>query len=301
VVYRDVTRQAKGLYRLKHVGALKNGLAYLSRYNSGWFCHTCCDTIKARLPPPPVLRCASNPRRIASALTSAWMKGARRVWQHRGSPELVAPGRRLRFTAFTSPPPHPARRTITAPPPPRGPKPARTLTSSRNPLLPCGSARSRHRPTRGARTSLCRSPPPPRPVPPAPQLLTHVRSRASPAPAPAPRRRSQAPARRPPASALAPAPCCFTRASAARALRLVPPASFRSAHAPANPRTAARARRRLRRARVHTGPSCAPPLARGRSLPRLPRARAAAAHPSSAPPEPHAPAPAWSRAAQRLL
>jgi hypothetical protein len=27
VVYRDVTRQAKGLYRLKHVGALKSGLA----------------------------------------------------------------------------------------------------------------------------------------------------------------------------------------------------------------------------------------------------------------------------------
>jgi hypothetical protein len=40
VVYRDVTRQAKGLYRLKHAGALGNGLAYLSRYNSGWFCHT---------------------------------------------------------------------------------------------------------------------------------------------------------------------------------------------------------------------------------------------------------------------
>jgi hypothetical protein len=39
VVYRDVTRQAKGLYRLKHVGALSNGLTYLSRYNSGWFCH----------------------------------------------------------------------------------------------------------------------------------------------------------------------------------------------------------------------------------------------------------------------
>jgi hypothetical protein len=40
VVYRDVTRQAKGLYRLKHVEALKSGLAYLSRCNSGWFCHT---------------------------------------------------------------------------------------------------------------------------------------------------------------------------------------------------------------------------------------------------------------------
>jgi hypothetical protein len=40
VVYRDVTRQAKGLYRLKHVGALGSGLAYLSRYNSGWFCHS---------------------------------------------------------------------------------------------------------------------------------------------------------------------------------------------------------------------------------------------------------------------
>jgi hypothetical protein len=39
VVYQDVTRQAKGLYRLKHVWALGSGLAYLSRYNSGWFCH----------------------------------------------------------------------------------------------------------------------------------------------------------------------------------------------------------------------------------------------------------------------
>jgi hypothetical protein len=40
VVYRDITRQAKGLYCLKYVGALKSGLAYLSRCNSGWFCHT---------------------------------------------------------------------------------------------------------------------------------------------------------------------------------------------------------------------------------------------------------------------
>jgi hypothetical protein len=39
VVYRDVTRQAKGLYRLKHDEALKRGLVYLSRYNSSWFCH----------------------------------------------------------------------------------------------------------------------------------------------------------------------------------------------------------------------------------------------------------------------
>jgi hypothetical protein len=39
VVYRDVTRQAKVLYRLKHEVALKRGLAYLSRYNSDWFCH----------------------------------------------------------------------------------------------------------------------------------------------------------------------------------------------------------------------------------------------------------------------
>jgi hypothetical protein len=39
VVYRDATRQAKGLYRLKHVGALWSGLAYLSQYNSGRYCH----------------------------------------------------------------------------------------------------------------------------------------------------------------------------------------------------------------------------------------------------------------------
>jgi hypothetical protein len=35
VVYRDVTRQAKGLYCLKYVGALKRGLVYLSWCNSG--------------------------------------------------------------------------------------------------------------------------------------------------------------------------------------------------------------------------------------------------------------------------
>jgi hypothetical protein len=28
-----------GLYRLKHEVALQRGLAYLSRCNSGWFCH----------------------------------------------------------------------------------------------------------------------------------------------------------------------------------------------------------------------------------------------------------------------
>jgi hypothetical protein len=39
VVYRDATRQAKGLHRLKYIGALERGLAYLSRCNSGWFCH----------------------------------------------------------------------------------------------------------------------------------------------------------------------------------------------------------------------------------------------------------------------
>jgi hypothetical protein len=52
VVYRDVTRQAKGLYRLKHVGALRSGLVYLSRYNSGWFCHTSVELVEA-LPSVP--------------------------------------------------------------------------------------------------------------------------------------------------------------------------------------------------------------------------------------------------------
>jgi hypothetical protein len=49
VVYRDVTRQAKGLYRLKHAGALRNGLTYLSRYNSGWFCHSWYQSYKVTL------------------------------------------------------------------------------------------------------------------------------------------------------------------------------------------------------------------------------------------------------------
>jgi hypothetical protein len=40
VVYRVVTRQAKGLFRLKHDEALERGLAYLNRCNLGWFCHS---------------------------------------------------------------------------------------------------------------------------------------------------------------------------------------------------------------------------------------------------------------------
>jgi hypothetical protein len=39
VVYRYVTRQAKGLQHLKYIGALESGLEYLSRCNSGWFYH----------------------------------------------------------------------------------------------------------------------------------------------------------------------------------------------------------------------------------------------------------------------
>jgi hypothetical protein len=49
VVYRDATRQAKGLYRLKYVRALWCGLAYLSRYNSGWFCHSWYQSYKVTL------------------------------------------------------------------------------------------------------------------------------------------------------------------------------------------------------------------------------------------------------------
>jgi hypothetical protein len=49
VVYRDATRQAKGLYCLKYVGALWSGLAYLSRYNSGWFCHSWYQSYKVTL------------------------------------------------------------------------------------------------------------------------------------------------------------------------------------------------------------------------------------------------------------
>jgi hypothetical protein len=49
VVYRDATRQAKGLYHLKCVGALWSGLAYLSRYNSSWFCHSWYQSYKVTL------------------------------------------------------------------------------------------------------------------------------------------------------------------------------------------------------------------------------------------------------------
>jgi hypothetical protein len=49
VVYRDATRQTKGLYRLKYVGALWSGLASLSRYNSGWFYHSWYQSYKVTL------------------------------------------------------------------------------------------------------------------------------------------------------------------------------------------------------------------------------------------------------------
>jgi hypothetical protein len=40
VVYRHITRQAKGLHRLKyHWSPWERGLAFLSRCNSDWFCH----------------------------------------------------------------------------------------------------------------------------------------------------------------------------------------------------------------------------------------------------------------------
>jgi hypothetical protein len=49
VVYRDATRQAKGLHRLKYIGALERGLAYLSRCNSGSFCHSWYQSYKVTL------------------------------------------------------------------------------------------------------------------------------------------------------------------------------------------------------------------------------------------------------------
>jgi hypothetical protein len=44
-----VSRQAKGLHRLKYVGALESGLAYLSRCNSGWYCHSWYQSYKVTL------------------------------------------------------------------------------------------------------------------------------------------------------------------------------------------------------------------------------------------------------------
>jgi hypothetical protein len=48
VVYRDATQQAKGLHRLKYVGALEKGLVYLSQCNSGWFCHMMVQMMEVR-------------------------------------------------------------------------------------------------------------------------------------------------------------------------------------------------------------------------------------------------------------
>jgi hypothetical protein len=37
------------LYRLRYEVALRQGLAYLSRYNSGWFCHSWYQSYKVTL------------------------------------------------------------------------------------------------------------------------------------------------------------------------------------------------------------------------------------------------------------
>jgi hypothetical protein len=49
VVYWDATRQAKGLHRLKYVGALERGLAYLSRCNLDWYYHSWYQSYKVTL------------------------------------------------------------------------------------------------------------------------------------------------------------------------------------------------------------------------------------------------------------
>jgi hypothetical protein len=66
VVYRDITRQTKGLYRLEHVGSRRSGLAYLSRCNLGWFCHMQChcppNPVPARAPSTSLSFCPMLPR-----------------------------------------------------------------------------------------------------------------------------------------------------------------------------------------------------------------------------------------------
>jgi hypothetical protein len=86
----------------KHFRSHSRTCRFNSARTSG-FCNSaalsiCCDAIRAGLPPPPVLRCASNLRCVAPASTSVWMKGARRAWL-------------LRARRIRSPPLLPARRS----------------------------------------------------------------------------------------------------------------------------------------------------------------------------------------------
>jgi hypothetical protein len=71
---------------------------------SGWKMVGCLAYARAcgnELSRSSVLRRASDPRRAVPTSTSAWVRGARHAWLHRGSSELVAPDRRLR--SATSP------------------------------------------------------------------------------------------------------------------------------------------------------------------------------------------------------
>jgi hypothetical protein len=90
---------------------------------------TCCDAIRAGLPPPPVLRCASTPRRITPTPTAS----CRYVASPSDSPchnhhLCLREGRGLPASGPCLPLPSPRR-------PP--------TFSMRGPLLSCGSARSR--------------------------------------------------------------------------------------------------------------------------------------------------------------
>jgi hypothetical protein len=121
VVYRDVTRQAKGLYRLKHVRALGSGLAYLSRYNSGWFCHKgALDGVDLSNPSEDRTRAlrqevnyavAHSLHRHSESLVNAFKRVALRVVQeimkHQYSPTGPTLGSHKRELPFQARPPLP--------------------------------------------------------------------------------------------------------------------------------------------------------------------------------------------------
>jgi hypothetical protein len=288
VVYQDVTRQAKGLYRLKHVGALGSGLAYLSRYNSGWFCHKHTVATSARRRPAPLTpRPTAGPSRSPAPRVSAFRRTPElhpQYGHHVPASCATAFHRNSSCACRCS-----ARRTPAVPARAHGPALLRPPNTCTHRQLPRATARTLTSPATRASpvSSRARSLHPRSPAvralhstraPPAPLLLCRAARRLLTSRSRPPHQRSSAcvpaahlhrprmhPARLLPLArpALAPArrscapPACIRSAPARCSLRLAP-----SRSAPAEPRASAPAVARPAPELLPlAAPACAPALA----------------------------------------
>jgi hypothetical protein len=222
---------------------------------------------------PSVLRRASDPRRAAPALTSAWVEGARRAWLHHGTQSPPTPGS-AHPTALCRCAASPSKLAAPylPPLPPRGPWSARIRAVPSTTVraeLPCSSTSTHAR--------LCVPAPRPssrRPARYAPPVLAQELGVARSAPHPLLRLLRCYPGRGP----LTPGPCP-PRPPAGSVPRPATPRRSASARAVPRPHTRLLQRRMVPRAAPAPAPcspsACAAPVQR---RPSARTARAAAAH-----------------------